>query len=269
MRQIFITIDVEEWFHSQWFDANSIIEKYYNGIYPPTDIVETVQELIDVFDRFNVEATFFVLGETAQRYPVLLKNIKKPHEIACHGYYHNKKYDSLKDFKEDIRKFKKEVKRDVSGFRFPNFDYSVNKLRIVREEGFEYDSSVHPCIRIPGWYGDFRAPIVPYRYDLGNGEYIREVPLSVFPYVRLPGAGGWYMRNFGYYWTKYLIKAVLSRTGVAILYFHPWEISDTNPDIKEIGYHVFRNTGDKMIERIKRLLKSFPKCKFSRLASIL
>jgi hypothetical protein len=89
--------------------------------------------------------------------------------------------------------------------------------------------------------------------------------LSVFPYVRLPGAGGWYMRNFGYYWTKYLIKAVLSRTGVAILYFHPWEVSNTNPDIEEIGNHVFKNTGDRMIERIENLLISFSKCKFSRL----
>ena len=56
---IFLTVDVEEWFHTNWFDSDSIIEKYYGGKEPVTDVLDTTQSLIELFDNHNVKSTFF------------------------------------------------------------------------------------------------------------------------------------------------------------------------------------------------------------------
>jgi polysaccharide deacetylase family protein (PEP-CTERM system associated) len=262
MKRIYITVDVEEWFHTEWIETDAIIRQ-------DTDIVETTQSLADLFSTYKVEATFFVLGETAYKYPELLNIIQESgHEIACHGYYH-RQYQFISDFRKDIKKFKKEISSTVTGFRIPNFNISEDALHVIKEEGFEYDSSVVPCWNIPGWYGNPQVPLHPYRHDFGKGkEYIKEIPVSVYPYLRLPGAGGWYLRNCGYSWTYYLVMLCLRKVHTAVLYIHPWEISNNNPKIKGVPGHIFRNTGDVTFNRIENLIKSFSQYTFCRLDTI-
>ena len=129
---VHITVDVEEWFHTNWFNVPKVIEEHYDGIYPKNDVVETTEQLMDTFDSYNAKATFFVLGETAKRYPEIMEILKSSeHEIACHGWYHNKKSNNLKDFKNDVLKFKNEIYPDDKGFRFPNFGYSIEKFKFI------------------------------------------------------------------------------------------------------------------------------------------
>lgn len=114
---IFLTVDIEEWFHTNWFDSNDIFDKYYGGKEPVTDVLTTTQSLIELFDGYNVNATFFLLGETAIKYPDIVDVLEESqHELACHGFYHNKIYLDDIEFLLDVRKFKKEVKSDVNGF---------------------------------------------------------------------------------------------------------------------------------------------------------
>lgn len=261
--QVYISVDVEEWFHSDWFDISKVINTHFDGKFPKTDVEQTTRKLIETFDEYDVKGTFFVLGETAHIYPEIIEMLEgSNHEIACHGYYHNKKYNNLDEFRIDIKKYKNEIKSDLTGFRFPNFDYSNEKFEILLENGFKYDSSIVPCLNIPGWYGNPKSPMKPYKLTLGDGKHITEVPISVLPYLRFPGAGGWYIRNFGYYWTKNLIKLSLRKLGYAMLYVHPWEISNENPDLKEIPFHVFRNTGTKTLNNLKSIIESFPESDF-------
>ena len=257
--RVYVTVDVEEWFHTNWFDVPKVIEEYYGGIYPKNDVVETTKQLVDTFDSYDVKATFFVLGETAERYPEIMEILKSSeHEIACHGWYHNKKYDDIEEFKCDVIKFKNEIYRDAKGFRFPNFGYSTEKFKFILKEGFNYDSSIVPCLSIPGWYGNYKSSIEPYNLDLDDGTSITEFPMSVLPYLRLPGAGGWFLRNVGYHWTKNVVKFSLKKTGYGMIYIHPWEISDSNPkNIKDIRGHVFRNTGHKTLNSLKKLIETF------------
>ena len=166
-KTISITVDVEEWFHTEWFNVEKIINTYYDGKYPKTDVVDCVKNLIELFDRYAVNATFFVLGETIERYPNLIHIIKNHnHEIACHSYYHNKKYGDIESFKEDIKKFKKDIYSDAMGFRFPNYKTSNELFKIIKVEEFSYDSSIVPCRKIPGWYGGSNFPINPFFYKL-------------------------------------------------------------------------------------------------------
>lgn len=261
IKRIHITVDIEEWFNTNWINIDASTRK------KDTDIVETTQALLNLFKTYNVEATFFVLGETAYKYPELLPMLEESgHEIACHGYYH-KQYTKLSDFREDIKQFKQRITHTVTGFRIPNFNISEDALRVIAEEGFLYDSSIVPCWYIPGWYGNSQVPLHPYEHDFGTG-HIKEIPVSVYPYLRLPGAGGWYLRNLGYWWTYYLVRLCLRKVHTAVLYIHPWEISNKNPKIKGVPGHIFRNTGDITFNRIERLIKSFSHYAFCKLDSI-
>lgn len=254
-----ITVDVEEWFHTDFFDVEEVIRNHYDGEYPRTDVVESVKKLLSLFEKHDVKGTFFVLGETAEKYQELLTLLEKTdHEIACHGYYHNKKYDDLNNFKKDLTRFKKEIKEDVQGYRHPNFKVSKEMLKAVKEVGFDYDSSIVPCRNIPGWYGNPDLPLTPFDYQL-NGTSIREFPVGVTPRLRLPGAGGWYLRNVGYWWTKRLVKGLLKKKGYAVIYIHPWEISSNNPKHKEIPFHVFRRTEEYAWRALEKIITKFKK----------
>ena len=267
-KTISITIDVEEWFHTRLFNVEKVIQEYYDGEYPETDVVDCVKKLIHLFNKYNLKVTFFILGETAEKYPDLISIIEeKDHEIASHGYHHNRRYNDLNQFKNDIRKFKSKITNDVTGFRFPNFNISQKKLKILAEEGFTYDSSIVPCRNIPGWYGNPKLPLEPFKYNFNQG-HIMEFPIAVSPRLRLPGGGGWYLRNVGYWWTKNVVKSLLKKTGFVVIYFHPWEISHENPRLRGIPFHVFRNTGKKCYKNLCKLIETFSDNDFVRLDSL-
>jgi peptidoglycan-N-acetylglucosamine deacetylase len=62
--------------------------------------------LLDVLAKYNVHATFFVVGNSVRDYPHLLRLIKQNgHEIANHTYTHRRQRDiSLPEFREELLK---------------------------------------------------------------------------------------------------------------------------------------------------------------------
>ena len=250
-----ITVDVEEWFHSNWFDVDHIIYNYHDGVFPKSDVVSSINNIISMFDNFGIRATFFVLGGTAERYPSIVDSIKDSgHEIASHGYYHDWHGADTEIFRTHLHRFKKNVFSHPKGFRFPNYIFISNALNVLSEEGFLYDSSMVPSFNIPGWYGDPTEPLKPHVYSLEQNHGILEFPISVSPFLRFPGAGGWFLRNTSFMWTYYVIASQLMKNGYANIYFHNWEISSNNPSHNGIPFHVFRNTGVAMMKRIIRLI---------------
>lgn len=255
-----ITVDIEEWFHSNWFNVKYILDSYYEGRFPESDVIETVQQIISLFDALQVRATFFVLGKTAERYPVIIDTIKDAgHEISSHGYCHNWNGDDIDIFRDHLHRFRQNVYSHPKGFRFPNYTFQSEVLEVLSDEGFLYDSSIVPSFNIPGWYGDPRAPGKPHIYPLNEGRGILEFPISVSPYLKLPGAGGWFLRNASFFWTYYVITSELLSQGYANIYFHNWEISSHNPSHPGIPFHVFRNTGKPMMQRVSRLIQLWKK----------
>lgn len=255
-----ITVDVEEWFHSSWFNVDQVITQFYNGSFPKSDVEESIQRIITLFDGLNIRATFFVLGSTAERYPEIIDMIKDAgHEISSHGYYHQWNGEDTTVFRHHLHRFKKHVFAHPKGFRFPNYYFRFDVLDILSDEGFLYDSSMVPSYNIPGWYGDPHAPVKPHVHTLKEDHGILEFPISVSPYLRLPGAGGWFLRNASFLWTYYVITSQLKHIDYANIYFHNWEISPNNPHHKGIPFHVFRNTGETMMKRISLLIQLWKK----------
>jgi polysaccharide deacetylase family protein (PEP-CTERM system associated) len=256
---LLITVDVEEWYHSNWFDIEKIKGE------PPALCAEGVAQIVGLFKRLNVRATFFFLGEIVEKYPELVEEVvSEGHEVACHGHSHAG-FTELErpEVAGQIKRAKKTIesiaKERVLGYRAPNYGINPQAISILADLGFRYDSSVVPCLKIPGWYGNPFAPMMPYRLKntitaAKRCEVFWEIPIAVSPILRIPAGGGWFLRNLGATWVKFSVKA-LSKRGPVTLYMHPWEFSDVKPSLDGIPFHVFRRTGRYVREAITSIVK--------------
>lgn len=215
--------------------------------YKRTDLVyESTRPLLGLLDKYNIKATFFVLGMLAEKYPELIEDIyHRGHEIASHAYSHRSLYDLGKlGFEEEIIKSKKILdKYNPIGFRAPSFSID-NETRwafqILKKHGFKYDSSIFPIKTM--LYGVPGAPLCiyrPWKEDVSrhdsNGE-ITEFPLTVMEIGRfnLPISGGFYLRILPLQLLKRCLHRVNEERPV-VLYVHPWETYPGIPQIKNIS----------------------------------
>lgn len=83
------------------------------------------EKLLDILDRYNVKATFFVTGYDDRYNDVLKKEYEKGHTIGLHSFSHNYGliYSSVDNYLNDLLKIQDKVKR-YTGFeskivRFP------------------------------------------------------------------------------------------------------------------------------------------------------
>lgn len=264
-KTLVISIDVEEWHHSNWFSLGNM---GYSISDFQSDLPETIQTLVSLFCENLVSATFFILLESFDRYPNVLDSLLDTnHEIGLHGVEHNgiNGLGNIK-FKDQITRGKEKLEKisgsDVIGYRAPNMEVTEEALQILAQSKFIYDSSIVPSLKIPGWYGSPNSPLFPYKHffssntiDINNT--ILEFPIAVFPGLRIPGGGGWFLRNFGYHWVKFTLKTLFKNGDIAVLYIHPWEVSENNPKLRGIPFHVFRHTGNWTLNALTSLIKYF------------
>src|SRR5438309_327513 len=97
MTKNIMTVDLEDYYCDLPF---STWNKYESRI------IETTRPVLDIFEKYNVRATFFALGYIAQRHPELIEEIvSRGHEIASHGYSHGKLTGMRsEDFESDLVK---------------------------------------------------------------------------------------------------------------------------------------------------------------------
>ncbi|MCX5633504.1 MAG: DUF3473 domain-containing protein [Phycisphaerae bacterium] len=275
-----LTIDVEDYWsilYRDWLHVKDAI--------PSEAVVRNTRWFLQVLAEYNTKATFFILGEVAQCFPELIKEISRAgHEIAVHGFYHRQIFKLSRDeFKKETGDAKKLLEdlsgQEAIGHRAPAF--SINKdtqwaLEILAEEGFVYDSSISPMQgRRYGWPG-FKKEI--HRMPLTNGQSIIEVPMSTVSLgIKELGIGGGYMRHLPYFYTKWAIGHIQKKRP-AIIYLHPYEI-DTDivllkldnftgqGKIKAFKFHKSQMRNRQTVKgKVDKLLLDF---KFSTIKSIL
>jgi len=77
-----LTIDLEEWYHPEYVRKETLP-------YKEERIQYSLKTTLDLLNRHNLKATFFIVGELAEKNPEIIKNIREnDHEIAFHGYNH-------------------------------------------------------------------------------------------------------------------------------------------------------------------------------------
>ena len=124
-----LSFDVEDWFQVE--NLKGTIARASWSCYE-LRVVENTHCLLELLERHNTKATFFILGWIAERVPVLVKEIHQSgHEIASHGYGHELIYDqTLKTFREDVhrsRSFLEDlIGERVLGYRAPSFSITAH-----------------------------------------------------------------------------------------------------------------------------------------------
>ncbi|HTS63675.1 MAG TPA: polysaccharide deacetylase [Candidatus Acidoferrales bacterium] len=105
--------------------------------------------ILEMLDRYQVPATFFVTGVDALLHPQMLAAILKSgrHEIGVHGWIHEFP-PRLADGEEErlldkaIDYLTKATGKRPVGYRAPSWAFSPNTLDLIRKKGFFYDSSL-------------------------------------------------------------------------------------------------------------------------------
>ncbi|MET3292854.1 UNVERIFIED_CONTAM: peptidoglycan/xylan/chitin deacetylase (PgdA/CDA1 family) [Brevibacillus sp. OAP136] len=142
---ITVNLDAEFFWLSMFPDSITRPKTLSMGQYGPNRGLERV---LDVFDRFGVKATFFIPGRVAEVYPEQVKEIvARGHEIGHHGYAHeNFGHLSAEEQHEALVKGLETLGKVAGvrpvGFRAPEGEMTKDTLKLVRELGFEYSSSM-------------------------------------------------------------------------------------------------------------------------------
>ena len=107
-----------------------------------------VPRILDLLARHGIGATFFVPGVIAALYPDEQRRVVAAgHEIALHGWIHEKNSVLPAEAERDLLARSAETIERVTGvrpvgMRTPSWDVSPHTMAIAREMGLVYDSSL-------------------------------------------------------------------------------------------------------------------------------
>ena len=258
-----LTIDVEDYFQvsamapyirrSEWDTRECRVER-------------NVERILALLARHNTHATFFTLGWVAERYPQLVRAIvDQGHELASHGYGHERASDLSPDaFRDDIVRAKRLLEDiggvAVQGYRAPSFSIGTGNLWAfdsLQAAGYRYSSSIYPI-----QHDHYGMPDAPrFAHEVADG--LIEIPVTT---LRLrgrnwPSSGGGYFRLLPYALSRWMIgKVNADDRQPAIFYFHPWEIDHDQPRVAGIDlktrFRHYVNIG-RMENRLDGLLGDF------------
>jgi len=260
-----MTVDVEDYFQVSAFDA-VVARDDWDRL--ESRVCQNTDRLLQRFADHGVQATFFVLGWVAERFPALVARIADlGHEVASHGYGHQLVYDQTpEEFRADVRKAKELLEsitgRPVEGYRAPSYsitERSLWALDILIEEGHRYDASIFPIRH--DRYGIPGSPRHPYVLTRAAGVLL-EVPGSTVQLgpLNVPVAGGGYFRLLPYGWTRWGISRINAHERrPAVFYLHPWETDPDQPRFRPdllSQFRHYRNLGQTEA-RLDRLLREF------------
>ncbi|MFH1360018.1 MAG: DUF3473 domain-containing protein [Candidatus Omnitrophota bacterium] len=249
-------IDIEEWYHIAG-------TKYPAGLSDTLEsrIVKNTERVLDFLQVMQTQATFFVLGVIAERYPGLVRRMDaQGHEVASHGYQFLEVFKHTPEsFREDIRKsmdiLSALTNKPVLGYRAPNFSIVKNclwALGILEEVGIKYDSSIYPVLHPR--YGIPNAPRVQYHVR----QELIEFPPSTVRFLgdNYPVAGGLYLRLLSIQQTKKAIDQLNSQNIAVNAYIRCWEMDEESPKPKvPWSYRFFRSLYlDRTQDRLEKLL---------------
>ena len=270
-----LSIDLEEWYHSELVGGRRS---------PSSQAAGATKPILDLLDRYQVKASFFVVGEVAEQNPDLIQSIfKKGHEIGCHTFSHTLLWNlGERLFREELERFHFVIHKilgrvEIKGFRAPCFSIDNRNrwaLKVLRDTGYQYDSSIFP-LKISPLYGIKGAPTRPYRISL---EDVRkedaQSPLLEFPLcplkiggLKIPISGGFYLRAWPRLSLRWGLRRI-NRSQPFIVYFHPWEGYEKTPRFdlpffnRVISYYGISSA----LRKFEYLLKHF---KFARVDQVL
>ena len=260
-----MTVDVEDYFQVSAFEK--VINRD-DWAHISCRVEANTNRILDLFDTFQIKATFFMLGWVAERYPNLIKRIvSEGHELASHGYEHIRVINqNPMQFKQDIEKTKN-ILEDLSGVKIKGYraaSYSIGEKNLwaieeLKNSGYTYSSSIYPVKH--DLYGMPNAP--RFKFKPRGDDGVLEIPVTTIELFnkKLPVGGGGFFRLYPYAMSRWALRHVNKQDQEpGVFYFHPWEIDPQQPrqkglTIKTRVRHYLNLTRTE--SRLKRLLQDF------------
>lgn len=124
--------------------------------------VRGVPEILKVFRSYNLPATFYIPGWTAEKYADRVEAILADgHEIGHHGYLHewtdpDKPDEERATFEKGLEALDRVAGIRPTGYRSPAGETSPNLISLLKEYDFLYDSSL-------------MTDVFPYRHVMPDG----------------------------------------------------------------------------------------------------
>ncbi len=223
-----LTFDVEDW------HRGLSVSRRETGRHLEKALTLLLHEL----ERTGTRATFFVLGEDAEKIRfVLMSCASAGHEIASHGMRHTR-VDSLdraafmRDLSDSFSLIEDIVQRPCRGYRAPWFSLSPDMtwcFEALAERGAVYDSSLRMSL-------DASPPAVCQQFGLAEVS----VPLLALGRLQIGVLGGLYLRVL----PRAMIRRLLARCEregrPGCLYLHPYEWLATDPPLTSLSMKTVR-----------------------------
>jgi polysaccharide deacetylase family protein (PEP-CTERM system associated) len=260
-----LTIDLEDYYHATAFSASARPGESNSYL---SRVEQNTERILEVLAKYGRLATFFAVGEVAERLPSLIQRIARAgHELACHSHAHRLVFTLTRDqFCKDTRRAKSAIEdaagAEVLGYRAPSFSITKDTewaFDVLAELGFSYDSSIFPIKHLN--FEMQNAPRRPFIITTRAGS-ILELPMTTLQILgaRAPLAGGAYLRLLPYRYTRWGIRYLNDSEGQpACVYVHPWELDPDQPRMKgSLTARMRHYFGLQSTEKkFKRLLKDF------------
>lgn len=230
-----LTVDVEEWFHICGV-GGALAPDRWPAL--PSRVVTNTETLLEMLDRHEVTATFFILGYVADRFPKLIEAIRAGgHEIGSHGHSHTRVYEMTPesfalDLDRSLAALAAAGAPTITAFRAPEWsinDRSLWALDVLAARGFRVDSSMAP-LRIVG-NAAYEQSI--HRRTTDKGAIVECPPMVSRRFGQnVPGGGGWGLRMRAPAATLRELDGRAREGQHSILWVHPWEIDDDPPRVR-------------------------------------
>lgn len=258
-------MDIEDWYHLDYFQGGSVDRSY--------SMLDGLDTYLEILNDLRVPSSFFCVGEIAPTVAARLRLIaSRGFDVGSHTHSHRRPLTlSMSEFREEMRRSKQTIeditRRPADGFRAPCFSMDEARLNAVQEAGFLYDSSriqfsSHPL------YGtlslDGFSVVSDYIYRRGD-FFEFEAPTVSIGRKTLPISGGGYLRIFPWLVMRRLISGFCNRHTFYTLYIHPFELSSRQAvplprqtsRASRLRFNLGRSTTQAKLLRLIALLKSY------------
>lgn len=236
MKKFFLTLDLEEWYHLDYFKDKKFARK--------AEFIHHLTPFFDLLDIYSIKITVFVLAELAVEYPELIKMIaSRGHEIACHGFDHELLYNKTNEqFRQQVIKAKQVLSdisgQEINGYRASCFSMDREKLNILKEIGFKFDSSYirfsqHSLYRQFNLDGYVKIDDLIYMND---NFFEFEIPTLKVAKFCLPISGGGYFRLIPQPVFRYFFNRFARHHKNFTFYIHPFELYYKKIDLIDVDF---------------------------------
>ena len=256
------SIDVEEWYHLEYFKNSKTDKK--------KSVMDGLHTFIKIVDKHNIKASFFIVGELIQTLKKTIKNLDiEGHDIGLHSYFHKRPVvqninEFIKDTKDTISEMKSILPNNSFGYRSPCFAIDRERLDEVIKLGIQYDASKITQKEHPLYVNLDLDGFEKQERDIYKKDFFKVFEVSTIKFlgVNIPIAGGGYLRIIPWPIYIWLLKKYLKESTFINFFIHPFELSSMNFDLPEntpyltkFRYNYKRNKVEKRLNRIIELLK--------------